>query len=567
MADNNAILLNQLFSLLLKKIVVPTEYHDQVSSIKDMLKDDVSGLIDSLTDFAVDSATVDYDIETENDNFSEILKEWLNTLNMAYQGKIPTGVKPLAKEYFKERWKYSSFPVLKIGKWEEVNGVILPTQMYFVDGGSIYAKDKDEKNNELQLLNYDYYLGRDMKHKLDKNAIFAKCNGRWFDKYPIPYLVKRGVYHNYKIVQSLKDKETTILDQIIPYLLLIKKGTEGLAISGAKTYSDEELKQVIAQFQSLMNEIRSQKLGDKTVKTPTRAVNFDETLDHIIPDLSTIFDRKLFEQAERNILAGLGFIDVVEAVSTSRRESILNPKVFIDEVRTGVEDFKQILKELIIMIIQKNKSHRKWTNTDFYISSSPIKAFQTDDFKEKIRQLYDRGIISKRTAVELIGEVDFRTEVYRREKEVKEGLEETLYPPVIQNREAQGIDLPGTETTPEEETEENKPEDKKGIEKENYNRSKDELETAPYNKISDLPAQVRDNMSSSLQSVFMRVFNNALKQYKNETRAFKIAWGVIRKIAKKNKNGKWVKKASRIKASQELINEIVKAIEEDESEK
>ena len=77
-----------------------------------------------------------------------------------------------------------------------------------------------------------------------------------------------------------------------------------------------------------------------------------------------------------------------------------------------------------------------------------------------------------------------------------------------------------------------------------------------------MPKQVKDNVSTSLQGAFMKAFNRALQQYGNETKAFKIAWSVIRKIGKKNKAGKWVKASSRITASVEMIDEeISKEIE------
>ncbi len=540
-SNTNAILLNQVFSLLARKIVVPTEFHNQVASVKEMLKDDVTGLIDSLTDFAVDSATVDFTIETENDKFSKILKTWINTLNIGYKGKIPIGIKPLAKEYMKERWKASSFPVLKIAKWDTIDGIQLPTQMYFVDGGSIYAFDKDEKNCQLELLNYNYYLGNNKKCKLDADTIFAKTNGRWFDKYPTPFLIKRGIYHNYKIISSLKDKQTTILDQIIPYLLLIKKGTEGLAKENIKTYSNEELKATIKEFQDLMNEMKlGNNVNNSNIKAPVRAVNFDEEIQDRIPKIDTMFDSKLFAVAEKNILTGLGFVDVIEAVSTSRRESILNPKVFIGEVKTGVEDFKQILKELLLLIMEQNKKlHKKYVNSQIYISSSPVKAFMTDDFKDKIRQLYDRGRISSQTAIELIGEVDFETEVYRVKKETKRNINEIMYPPITKNQEGQGKDFPGEEVD-----EDNLPEDKKGIEKQNYDLSiimKKDLEIAPYQTIKELPEEVK-KLPRTKQIKWRKVFNNSYyyklgitgNKEQAETYAFKIAWNSV-KVKKRAK--------------------------------
>ena len=591
--------INYVLGLLLRRIVVPTEFHEQTQAVKDMQKDDVSGLVDSLTDFAVDSASVDFRIETDNNKFSETLKKWLNEINKGYNGKIPSGIKPLAKEYFKERWKNSSFPILKVGGWDKINGVNLPSKMYFVDGGSIYAKDKHEDDEALHLINYDYFIGRETKdsNKLDKGCIFAKPYGRWFNKYPTPYLIKRGVYHNWKLIQSLKNKESEILDQIIPYLLMIKKGSAELEIQKDITYSPDELKAVIKEFQDLIDKVKSTTPSETgNVKAPIRATNFDEEIKHLIPDLECIFKPTLFAVAEKNILTGLGFIDIAEAVSSSRRESILNPKVFIKEVESGVEGFRQILKELMFLIKTKNKNHTKYNNVDFYITASPITSFMTDDFKEKIRQLYDRGLISKQTTVELVGEVDFRTEIHRRKEETKKGLDLEMYPPLRENVEDKGLDIPGEEPAkPKDTDDEDISDDKKDkIEKENYRVAKYEapakcpecgntfdmlaetevsmgavacpkcgqkvtqknlikskkeanLETAPYNTTKDLPARVKNSLDTDLQGVFMRVFNNAYRQYKNDTRAFRVAWSVIKQIGRKGKDGKWHRKRKRVK--------------------
>jgi len=565
--------INWILGMLLQKVVVPGDYHAQADVIKQMLTDDVSGLVDSLTDFAVETASVDFTIESENQNLSKILQEWLYTLNAGYQGKVPVGIQALAKEYFKERWKGASFPVLKIAKWEKVGNMMLPTRMFFVDGGSVYAKEIKDTENSVNLVNYDYYLGKDMNpsNKLGKHTILAKSSGRWFDEYPVPFLVKRGVYHNWKIVQSLKNKEIEILEQIIPYMMLVKKGTDALATNDVKVYTDEELKAVKEQFQKLLDELKNNQdtSGNASTKSPIRATQYDESIEHIIPDLMKIFDPKLFAQAERNILAGLGFIDVVQGISDSRRESILNPKVFVEEVKNGVDDFKDILKQLLFLIIEKNKTHIKYINEEIHISNSPVKGFMTDDFKEKIRQLYDRGRISSQTAVELIGEVDFRTEVYRREQEAKKGIDQTMYPPVRDNIEEKAIDLPSDfdeETVPDDKKD---PKEKKNFE----NSSKNVLETAPYTTVKSLPSRIKNNMDVSLQRVFIRVFNTALKQYNNETKAFRVAWSVIRQLGRKGTDGKWQRKRTRsngklktAKLTEKVIIKAMKKVHKSELE-
>src|SRR3989304_191693 len=434
---DTSFLANALFSLLLKKIVVPQEYKAQCKGIQVMLQDDVTGLIDVLTDFAVASAKVDFSIETDSAKFNDICKEWLDTINIDV-GTVPIGIKALAEEYFKERWKGSSFAVLQIAGWEKFEGtdLILPTKMFFVDGSSIHAEDVDSKNNDLSIDSYKYFVAESKNPINSKSAIINRPFSRWFDKYPTPFLIKRGIYHNAEIIRSLKSKETEILDQIIPYLLLAKKGSEALAKEG-KTYSDTQLQTIADQFQDLLTELK------------------------------TIFDTILFEQAERNILSGLGFVDVIQGVSSTRRESTLNPKAFIVEVNAGVESFKDILRQLLVLIKQKNDSHIKYTNLKFYVCASPVKAFMTDEFKTSIRSLYDRGCLSKRTYTELAGEVDFKTEVYRREKEAKDGIDYIMYPQLTQNQEDKGLDIQGTNPDGTPQDTKITP-DKQGIKNQNY---------------------------------------------------------------------------------------------------
>lgn len=541
-----------LMSLLHRKVEVPEDYHQQVSVINDMLRDDVSGIVDSLTDFSVNSAAVDFSVSTKNEELNRILKKWLNSINKDYNGRLPIGTNELSKEYFKERWKGSSFPVLKISEWGIIDGLMFPTKMFFVDGGSIYAKDKNTSYSSLTLFNYDYYLGREQNELLDKNCIITKPYGRWFDKYPTPYLIKTGVYHNWKLISGIKNKESELLEQVLPYMLLVKKGTEALARDQIKVYDDTDLKNVIAQFQELMDKVNTISSEDKSIKSPIRATNFDETVEHVIPDLSTIFDTKLFASAEKHILAGLGFIDVVDSVTASRKESILNPRPFIEEIKTGVEDFKQILWQLIQRIIDKNISdHQKWMNEEFYITSSPVKAFMTDDFKQQVFKLWRAGRLSDQSTVELVSEVDFRTEVHRKTQELSQGLDALMYPPVTDNREGQGIDLPSIENPkkPDEDTNGDEiPEDKVDeFEKREYDESSEnpDLVTAPYDNIKALPKRVKDNLSADLQSVWLRVFNNAYKTYGKEESAIRVAWNVIKQIGRLNKKGLWVRKKQR----------------------
>lgn len=557
MYDDYPLIMNTVLGALLKKTVVPVDFKSQSEAVNTMLTSDSTGLVDSLTDFAVESATVPFEVETTNPEFTKTLRRWLATVNIEYNGKIPTGIVELSKEYYKERWKGASFPILKIAGWTKVNGINVPNKMFFVDGGSVNAKDKED-NKELQLLNYEYYLGED--EKLDKGVIITKPYSRWYDKYPIPFLIKRGIYQNWLLIENLKNKQAEVLEQVIPYLFLIKKGSENLAVNDIQIYSDDELKETVKRFKDMVSDYETKRNAGGT-NTPIRASQFDEELKHFLPDLKSMFDTALFAGAEKNILTGLGFVDVVEAVSTSRRESILNPKAFIEEVNTGVKDFKSIIRDLVLRIIIANKSsHKKYMsdNIEFYISSSPVTNFMTDKFRNQVRQLWERGLFSNQSYCELVGEVEYRTEMYRREKESKRGDEVKMSP--HQTKYIEETD--NSDPTSEDDSKGDPISEEKldPIEKQEFDAGS--LEGSPYKNIKQLPKSIRDNMTVELQKVFTRSFNQAFQTYEDETRAFRVAWSVIKKIGKKNKQGLWQRKKKRSEGKLKKVRLTKAMIEE-----
>jgi len=549
MANGN-IPIEWMMGMMSNKIVVPSDYHSQIRCVKGMLKDDVSGFIDSLTDFAVNSASVNYYIESGNENLDEILNNWLQNINLSQLGRIPIGINALSEEYFKERWKYSAFPIFKILKWEKNDILNVPSEIFLLDGGVIKAQKNTGKISTDDCFNdYRYYLNNNSKTELKgNNVLFAKTNGRWNNAYPTPFLIKRGIYRNYSILKSLKENQSKVLDQIIPYMLLVKKGTESLATNDIKNYSAEELKAVIDQFQTLYNKVTEQKHGELNGKVPVRATQFDEEIETLIPNLMNLFDPKLFSTLEKNILSGLGFIEVLDSATTSRREAVVNPKIFIEEVKKGVTDFKFILRQLLYVVAEHNPSNRKYMNEDIKVKHTPITAFITEDFKDKLRQMYDRGVLSIETYAELVGEVDFEQELNRRQREAKKGYEEDFYPHLLVNQEEKGFDLNEEfVSNPDEITEDNKTEDKKSINKHQYFMStlNSSLEGAPYSDIKELPKQIKDNMSIDLQRTFMKVFNQVYNTSQKDSQAMRVAWSVIRKIARKDKKGMWVRKKER----------------------
>jgi len=64
----------------------------------------------------------------------------------------------------------------------------------------------------------------------------------------------------------------------------------------------------------------------------------------------------------------------------------------------------------------------------------------------------------------------------------------------------------------------------------------------PYSKNSQLPDSVKNNLPAGAQTIFRKAFNSAHFQYKQEFRAFRVAWAAVKKKYRKNAKGKWVKK-------------------------
>ena len=74
----------------------------------------------------------------------------------------------------------------------------------------------------------------------------------------------------------------------------------------------------------------------------------------------------------------------------------------------------------------------------------------------------------------------------------------------------------------------------------------------PYERISDLPESVRNNLPEHARRIYQEAFNSAWDEYDepgerrgNESReevAHKVAWSAVKQVYHKNKNGKWVRK-------------------------
>jgi len=537
-ADNPSVDLFKIIQALRQikhNITVPMDFDAQMELINNTIyKNDKTGIVSTVLDFMCHSANVPLNIETKNDTLDAKLYEWQKSiLNRDINIGIPRGLKELSTQYFIERWK-SSFVALNV-QWGEVDfgandSWIMPIKMWFADGSSIIVD-----GNESSLIDRKYYLDRERKKPLittrDKSVLVRKPFNPWYCIYPTPFLVKRGILFNALLKNAIIDKQAEIIQQIIPYLLLLKSGSDKLAELNMLA-SKEEMK---ALKDGIINAVKDYDTTGELGKL-LAPLSYDVNVEHLIPDLTKIFNPNILQASDKNILAGLGMIEI-EGFSKNRQETILNPKMLVEEVKDAVSDWVSMLEEVMYQMLDKNKAKfPRLTTNEIRVVPGLIKSFLTSDMKEMIRGLYDRGLISKQNFVEDVGEFDFEVQVERRQKETERKLDDTLYPPIVQNYE-QYLE---PSTNPNLENQDKKP---GSPESKNFKYADLEVVMAPYENIDELPESIRKALPVAAQLIFLKAFNSAIKSGHKEEDAFQIAWSAVKKIYFKDDDGKWIKKS------------------------
>jgi cation transport regulator len=64
----------------------------------------------------------------------------------------------------------------------------------------------------------------------------------------------------------------------------------------------------------------------------------------------------------------------------------------------------------------------------------------------------------------------------------------------------------------------------------------------PYEKLTDLPDSVRDNLPEHAQEIYRAAYNSAEDQYDEEDRRHRVAWSAVEQKYEKNEEGEWVEK-------------------------
>jgi cation transport regulator ChaB len=517
-------------------ITTPTTFTSQVTVAKQILSDDCTGLISPIIEFMINSiCDVEFSIETDNEEVTKILNDWLKNLNVGFEGKVPTGFNTVLREYLTERWT-SSLMITQVN-WNEENKYVLPSEMWVLDAEKITGKGKT-----IEELTYKF------GSKELKEDIYIHKLGRMSAVYPVPYLIKR-VYKNWAIKHYLKKKGAELIQQVLIYLALLKKGAKGTP--APTTTGNKELDLVLTKLKEAIDTAKAEG------KTPIHVTGMDAELEHIIPDLQKALGRAIYEEVDRDILSGLGLIDIVQGIGSTRKESILNPKPLMEEVFNAVKDVKTLLLDIVKDIVKKNKdAHGKYFGEanlkSIRIVNTPVKSFWTDEFLALLRADYDRGLVDYKTYIEAFG-LDFQTVYKRKLQDMEKGLEVVFYPPVILNQESQvspDEDIKQTMEKPPKQGDETLPDDElpdgvtNPVEKTAFKKSS--LEGSPYQTVEDINPTVRKSIADAkLLDAFKNAFNGAWKTYADKDPAIreqicmKVAWKQVKLMGYRGTDGKW----------------------------
>lgn len=554
MSDYTEVVISKLKNFLRNmrsSVKVASGFSNQVDQIDcQILGNDKTGMVSTIYDFMVHSSTVPLKIETKNKTLDEYLQKWqTQILNKNINIDTPIGLRALSAENFKERWR-SSLLALKV-RWEEQdfggkNGKwIVPTKMWFLNGGAIAI------TNQTGALNTrDYYVKPKkgdpipLKNTKHESVYIRRPFTLQHKNNVIPYFVQRGTVYNALMVNAISQKQQEVIEAVVPLILELQAGTEALIARGI-TPNEKQFKELKQKLVDAKNKYdQSHDFADLIA-----TLRGDTHIDYLIPDLKKIFDDEIVKSSERRLLASLGMIEL-KGFSSNREEAILNPKVLVEEVMDAVADWADLLRNIMIEMLDRNISrHPSLANNEVRVIPAKIKAFITDDMRAMLRSLYDRGIISKQTAVEDIANVDFEGEVERRIKEDERGLQRYMKAPVIQNLER--WEDPELQNDTNLEDQNKKPGTPEG---DNFNqalleglkilKSEKEIPVAVYESIDDLPENIKSSLPVPAQMVWLKSFNTILKESGDEDKAKRETWAILKLKYKQIDDGTWIKKAT-----------------------
>jgi cation transport regulator ChaB len=334
--------------------------------------------------------------------------------------------------------------------------------------------------------------------------------------------------------KALISKQADVIEEMIPYILALRAGDATLL---AKNMMGDIQKQLGDVKESLKQAKRAKKYqtdtGDMILKS-----RYDINLEHIMPDLTKLFNETVVKPVNNDLLCGLGLVEL-QGFSSDRQEAILNPKVLVEEILNGVADFQALMEEVFDLVQEKNAElHPKHMGQDIRLVPGMVKAFLTQDMRKLIKDYTNTGELAIEDSFEALPlGFDFEISKLRRQNEADNGDERLFFPRPILNKDSNTLpDVNDTRTPTPYEVKKPKKSEKKPV------KAKEEYVEAPYKNISDLPESVKV-LPSHAQKILLEVFNSIYNQTNgNEDRARKGAWAAVKRSYKRSPEGVWTKK-------------------------
>ena len=428
---------SEVYSALKKlrsNTAVATNFPNQVKQINKILDNDKTGRVSTIYDFMVHSATVPMKIETGNETLNTVLNKWqTKVLNRNANIGIQSGLRALSTENFRERWSSSLLGLTvqwgeedfggNIGKWT------LPKRMWFLNEAAIETEKNTSIDARKFYLKMDKNKREELKQGVNKTVYIRRPFTALHKDTVVPYFTQRGTVFNALLKSAIVQKQSDVIESLIPLILKLQAGSDELTAQGMAPTKEQfvELKKQITDAYD-----RYRASGD--FSDLIASLRHDVNLDYLIPDLTKIFSTTIVASVDKDLLASLGMIEL-QGFGT-RQEGLLNPKVMIEEVFDAVKDWSDLLNEVMLDMLQRNKGkHPQLADSEIKVIPGIIQAFLTDEMRAMIRSMYDRGDVSRQDGVEQTTGLDFETQVQRIIKEKARGLDKTCKPPIIQNME------------------------------------------------------------------------------------------------------------------------------------
>lgn len=529
---------NEVLSLMENKSIKPPEdYHEQVIAVKQSLKSDETGIVNTVLDYAIECASgVNYKVETKNENLNEIYNTWLKNINSSLRRKkIDVGVNGLAKQYFTEMLKGSSHALLRtIYADQPVSSdggtMSLPELMWFVDGKDIYVKESESKTIGDEQYKLKIGKGKAKKNYLelpheDNEEIFVQTPfDEWGTLYPMPFLIKRGIWKNMNVLQMISDEGEGIVRKALKYLLVILKGnketheTQGL-------YEPEQLTKAKDQFKEFLGNLST------SSGVPALVANHDTQIDHLMPDFTKVVNQEIIDPSRQKILQGLGLIEILEGTgSNSRKDSIINPKPFVKLVYSLINSYCALLTNVLEVSREKNAGNTKYNAISIKVKASPVLEFISMDEKELFRTIFDRGPVDYESLCEILG-LDYKLIVARSKSQMEDGIDSILYPHITMNQEQYltGLETQRTGKQPKDKEVPEYHDDRNGSGRQDFTQAARIMERGIYGRNRPLPKSVK-KLPSDLQKVWRDTWNAKFRKTGSEAEAFRLAFGVVNRI-------------------------------------